>query len=141
MSEQNVELHRRVIDLFNARDIDEFITYFDPQIEFHSVSAAVGGGVYRGQDGLLKDIEDTMDAWGDEFSSEPEAFFDLGEKTLLFHVVHGRGRESGAEVAMPAAQLCIWRNGLCVYFKAYPQREDALRDLGVSQDELEPIVP
>ena len=141
MSEQNVELHRRVIDSFNARDIDEFVTYFDPQIEFHSVSAAVGGGVYRGHDGLRRDIEDTMDAWGDGFTAEPEAFFDLGEKTLLFHVVHGRGRESGAAVAMPAAQFCIWRNGLCVYLKAYPQREDALKDLGVSRDELEPILP
>ena len=74
---------------------------------------------------------------GDEFRVKPEAFFDLGEQTLLFYLVHGRGQQSGAEVAMPGAQVCRWRDGLMVYAKVYVHREDALRDLGMSEDELE----
>jgi hypothetical protein len=42
---------------------------------------------------------------------------------------------------MRAAQVAKWRDGLCVFFKVYPRREDALRDLGLSQDALEPIAP
>jgi hypothetical protein len=72
---------------------------------------------------------------------EPDAYFDLGEYTITFHVLHGRGRHSGADVAMPAAHLCRWRDGLIVYFKGYAHREDALSDLGVSEDALEPIDP
>jgi hypothetical protein len=34
-----------------------------------------------------------------------------------------------------------WRDGLCVYVKNYAQKEDALSDLGVSEDALEPIAP
>jgi hypothetical protein len=34
-----------------------------------------------------------------------------------------------------------WREGLVVYGKSYIRREDALSDLGVSGDELEPIEP
>jgi hypothetical protein len=34
-----------------------------------------------------------------------------------------------------------WRDGLGVYWKAYVNREDALSDLGVSEDELERIEP
>jgi hypothetical protein len=34
-----------------------------------------------------------------------------------------------------------WRNGLCVYAKAYAKREDALKELGISEDALEPIAP
>jgi hypothetical protein len=34
-----------------------------------------------------------------------------------------------------------WRDGLAIYYKSYVNREDALRDLGVSEDELEPIAP
>lgn len=48
---------------------------------------------------------------------------------------------SGAELTIPAAQILRWRNGLCVHFKAYAHREDALRELGVSEDALEPIAP
>ena len=43
--------------------------------------------------------------------------------------------------AMPVAHVFRWRNGLAIYFKAYSHREDALRDLGVSEDDLEPITP
>ena len=42
---------------------------------------------------------------------------------------------------MPTAQVVRWRDGLCVYFKSYADREDALRDLGLSDDELERIDP
>jgi hypothetical protein len=42
---------------------------------------------------------------------------------------------------MPAAHLCRWRDGLIVYFKGYAQREDALRDLGVSENALDPVDP
>jgi hypothetical protein len=42
---------------------------------------------------------------------------------------------------MPNAQVFRWRDGLGVYWKGYVHREDALRDLGISEDELEPIAP
>jgi hypothetical protein len=61
--------------------------------------------------------------------------------TVVFYVAHGRGRQSGADVAMPAAVAVRWCDGLCVYFKGYTHREDALRELGVSEDALEPIAP
>jgi hypothetical protein len=33
------------------------------------------------------------------------------------------------------------RDDRCVYFKGYAHREDALRDLDVSEDELDPVEP
>jgi hypothetical protein len=43
--------------------------------------------------------------------------------------------------AQPAAVALKWRDGLCVYIKNYAHKEDALSDLGVSEDTLEPIEP
>ena len=140
VSEGNIELHRRAIDAYNAYDLEAFIPIADPSIEFHSLGAEIGG-VYQGHDGLRKFLEDLDDAWGGEVRLEPEAFFDLGEYTLLFQVLHGRGKESGAKVAMPVANVMRWRDGRCVYIKVYTNREDALMDLGVSEDALEPIAP
>ena len=105
MSEQNVELHRREIEAFNARDIEAFISLSDPQIEFYSAMTTPGGAVYHGHDGLRKWLGDLEDAWGDELRVEPEAFFDVGEHTLAFQVLHGRGRQSGAEVALPVGEV------------------------------------
>jgi hypothetical protein len=55
--------------------------------------------------------------------------------------LHGRGVQSGVEVAMPATGIATSRDGLCVSHKAYLDSEDALRELGVAEDALEPIAP
>jgi ketosteroid isomerase-like protein len=140
MSERNVELTRRVYEAFNARDIEALIAYCDPSIEYHSTFAVVGG-VYHGHDGMRGWQRDYEDAWGDQIGVEAEAYFDLGEYTLAFQVLHGRGSHSGAEVALPGALVARWRDGLLVYAKGYADREDALSDLGVTEAELEPIDP
>jgi ketosteroid isomerase-like protein len=141
MSLENVALHRRFVEAFNRRDIDSLIAFCDPGIEFHSAFAAVGGAVYHGHDELRRWHGDLQDVWGEELDVEVEAYFDLGEDVLAFYILHGRGRHSGVEVAMPNALLATWRDGLIVYFRVYAHREDALSDLGVSEDDLEPIAP
>jgi ketosteroid isomerase-like protein len=140
MSESNVALHRRAIEAFNARDLKVLIALCDPTIEFHSVFAAVGGATYLGHDGVRTFFRDLADAW-DDIRLEPEAFFDLGEHTLFFFVNRGRGQHSGADVAMALTQVARWRDGLLVYLKSYMQRQHALLELGVSEDQLERIEP
>jgi ketosteroid isomerase-like protein len=140
VSEQNVELHRRLVEAFNTRDIEAWIALCDPSIEFHTMMG-VGNAVYYGHDGMRSWHRDLEEAWGDELRIEPEAYFDLGERTIAFNLLHGRGHHSGADVEMAYAQMVRWRDGLMVYFNAYAHREDALRDLGVSEDALEPIAP
>ena len=143
MSEHNIELHRRAVQAFNSRDIETIIAHCDPSCEFRPLFAAVVSGVtvYQGHDGMRRWHRDFEDTWGDDIRVAPEAYFDLGEHTLLFYVLHARGRQSGAEVAMPLAEVSKWRDGLTVSGKVYARREDALSDLGVSEDELEPIAP
>jgi hypothetical protein len=42
---------------------------------------------------------------------------------------------------MPIAGVARWRDDLLVYAKAYLHREDALSDMGVTEDELKRIEP
>jgi ketosteroid isomerase-like protein len=137
VSGANVELHRRLFAAFNARDLEAFMAFCDPEIEFHSTFANVGGGVYHGREGLRSWHRDFEETWG-EIRLDPEAYFDFGERTLAFYVASGRGRQSRVEVAQSAAHVAEWRAGLCVSAKAYVHREDALTVLGVSEAALEP---
>jgi hypothetical protein len=43
MSERNVELQRRALEAFHARDIEAFIACLDPGVEYHSVMTVPGG--------------------------------------------------------------------------------------------------
>ena len=139
MSERNVEPQRRVFQAFNARDIEAAIAYCDRSIEWHSMLAEVGA-IYRGRDGIRRWHAELVDAWH-EMRIQPDAYFDLWEHTLVSGTIHGRGHRSGAVVTMPFASVTRWRAGLIVYAKIHPDRDEALRDLGVSEDELEPIDP
>jgi hypothetical protein len=91
VSQENIEHHRRVVDAFNARDVESYVPYFDPSIELHSAFAAVGGAIYHGHDGLQKWHRDLSDVFGDEIHFEVDAYFDLGEETLAFYALQGQG--------------------------------------------------
>src|SRR5438132_8707331 len=101
MSERNIEITRRWVEAYRAHDAEEIIASCDPNVEFHSTFAAIGGAVYHGRDGMRRWLRDTEEVWGEaELPLDPEAYFDLGEYTLAFHVLRGRGKYSGVEVAM-----------------------------------------
>lgn len=121
--------------------MDALVAICDPSIVVHSAFGAVSGAVYHGHEGVRRWQADLHEAWGDEIRVEAEEYFDLGEQALAFDVLHGRGKQSGAKVALAAAAVTRWRDGRCVYFKAYVRREEALTDLGVTESELEPIAP
>jgi ketosteroid isomerase-like protein len=141
MSQENVEVVRAFTDAFNAGDIEGLVACCDPGVEFHSTFAAVGGAIYHGHDGMRRWHRDMKEIWGGEIRSELEAIYDLGENALVFTVLHGRGQQSGVEVGLPAAMVARSRDGRLVYFKGYGHREDALSDMQVSEDALEPIAP
>ena len=136
-SEQNAELVRRWVEAFNARDIEVLITLSDRSIELHSALAAIDGATYHGHAGMRRWHQELQEG-GNEVRVEPEVYFELGDGILGFYVAHARGRQSGAEVEMPAAFLTKLRDGRVTYLKVYLDRADAMRDAGVCEGELKP---
>jgi hypothetical protein len=134
-----VDFVRHFVAAFNERDVETMIALCDPRIECHS--AIEIEGVYHGHDGLLRWHRDLQDVFGREIRIEPQAYFDLGVRTLAYYTLQGRGRGSGVEVALPTAAVARFRDGLLIYLKGYARREEALSELGVTEDELEPIAP
>jgi ketosteroid isomerase-like protein len=130
---------RVAVEAFNARDLDGMLAVSDPDVEWHSTFAAVGGAVYHGHDGIRNWHRDLDDAWGGEVRFEIESCFDLDHSLLVFGTLHAHGRHSGAKVALPIAQVWRIRDGLISYCKTYREREDALQELRVSEDELVPV--
>jgi ketosteroid isomerase-like protein len=100
VSEQSVEGHRRIYEAFNARDADALVGLCDPSIVVESVFGAVSGAVYHGHDGVRQWHRDLAEARGEEIRVEAETYFALGNRALVFDVMHGRGRRSGVEEAI-----------------------------------------
>jgi hypothetical protein len=145
MSKRKIEslrrLMRRLDGAWNSRDVEALVAACDPSVELHPALAGLGAAQCHGHAGVRDWFRDMEDAWGEAFRIEPEAFVDLCERTLGFYTLRGRGRHSGVDVAMPYAAVFGWHDDLVISFKGYRHREDLLGDLGVTEDELEPIAP
>ena len=72
MSEQNVQLHRRLIEAFNASDVEALRAIVDPSIEIHLFAEI--GAIHHGHVEGLRWFEDLRDTWGDTFRIESEAY-------------------------------------------------------------------
>src|SRR6266576_2609611 len=99
MSQENVELVKRVLDAFDRNlTVSSYDELFTPDFEWlPRQMGAVEGEGFRGRGGWSRFLEVIRDTW-DEFRVVGEEFRDLGESVLLFDRVEARGKGSGVPV-------------------------------------------
>src|SRR5256885_14144543 len=98
MPQENLAIVRRALEATNRGDMEEALTYIDPDGELHS--AIIGGAegrVYRGHDGLRRWYAET-EAIFEELTTELTEFQDLGDRVVGLGHIHAQGRESGVEL-------------------------------------------
>jgi len=136
MSEQNLEVVRRIYAAAARRDPDAVLAEYDPEVEWDvsrsHMARLVGEGFYRGHDGLRRFFGAYHDAW-EEVSYGFDELIDAGDDTVLsVDIERARGRSSGAEVEL--RQYAIWtiRNGKVIRAAWFASRADALDAAGLS---------
>jgi ketosteroid isomerase-like protein len=131
MSEENVEVVQQVIAAYSGTGEvrDELI---DPDIEVWESAELPGELAGRGHAALLRakeTLSDSFEAW----SVEPERFFDLGERILVFVAAHTKGRGSGVEASGPMAYLFTLRDGKVIEWGLFGDRSKALEAAGLQE--------
>jgi ketosteroid isomerase-like protein len=98
MSQENVEIMRKVIEAWNQHDTELWLSYATPEIEWRPAGpAAVEGAVYRGHDEVARGMAAVWETW-DEFDFREGEFRDLGDSVLWLGRVKMRGSASGIEL-------------------------------------------
>ncbi len=126
-----MEIARRAAEAFNQRDVDGlFAELATPDFEwFPAIVRALGGGGYRGREGVEEFAADTRENW-EELQTVPEEFRDLGNCVLVLGRIVGRGRGSGVPVDAPIANILDFRDGRIWRSRVYFDRAEALRVAG-----------
>ena len=135
MSQKNVELFRRSVDAFNRRDLDAYLALMDDDVEGIPRAAAMeGGDHYHGHDGVRRWWKDLLDVFPD-FTVEAAEVRDLGDSTLaaLRALGHGAGSEVPLEDTFWGAHR--WRRGKCVWWRYFQTRSEALKAVGLSEQD------
>jgi ketosteroid isomerase-like protein len=98
MSDENVEIVRRVVDAVNRRDADAFIAALSPDVEWEdTLFGTEGGRTYRGAAEVREWLDEVWQPWESlhmevlEFTPGPD-----GRVFVEFELT-ARGKESGAE--------------------------------------------
>jgi ketosteroid isomerase-like protein len=131
MSEQNVEIVRRSLELFKAGKFEEAFALYDPQVEWDA-SHFPEGRVYHGHEGIREFFRRYLGTW-ESFEIEFEEYFDAGEVVVVFARDKAVGRGSGVPVEFVYAQLLTLRDGKVTHWKAFTDREAALEAAGLTE--------
>jgi ketosteroid isomerase-like protein len=134
MSQENVELIRRIFDSISRGDIGAVLERTADDVEMDwSNSRGPLKGVYRGREQVREVWASFVEAF-DSLRWDPEEIIELDESRLIV-VNHTRlrGRGSGVEVEAVGAQLWTIRDGMAQSFKLYQSKRDALEAAGLSE--------
>jgi ketosteroid isomerase-like protein len=128
MSEENVEVVRRVFEAYVGGDLEESLKYTDPDVVWNPVEEAPR----RGHDAVRSNMERWESDWED-LETTPEEFIDAGDAVLVTVHFAGRGRGSGIEVDARLYEVYRLRDGKIVRMDEFTERSEALEAAGLSE--------
>ena len=131
MSQENVEIVKLALAAYSGTgDVPEDL--FDSGIEVWESPELPGDLAGKGHANLVRVKEILLDSF-EEWSIEPEKFFDLGERVLVFVRFRVKGKESGVPVDGPLAYLVTLQDGKVTAWGLFGDRGKALEAAGVSE--------
>ena len=134
MSQENVEVAKRVIDAFNRRDVDAIFECVARDVEwFPAMPVTSSGGALRGRGGIESYVREVSDTW-EEYRVAAQDFRDLGDdQVLVLSRVEGRGAGSGGLVDAPMGQIFDFRDGKISRVRTYLDHAEALQAVGLEE--------
>jgi ketosteroid isomerase-like protein len=135
VSEENVELVYRLLEVYNDKSFEENGDLIDPEVVWDMSGMEMpDGAVYRGLPGLRNFAEQWGEGW--EFDHvEIEKVAAAGDKVVVWIHHTGRGRGSGIEIDQHFGQVWTLRDGRAVGMVMYPTFEEALQAVGIESAE------
>ena len=133
MSQENVQLVRRIFDAFNSEDIDLILGLTHPDFELE-VPPAVSAepDVYRGHAGMRRYWESFQDAM-DEIRIRPERLYDAGEAVVVAMHLTAKGRRTAIAVEQRSAGVWTISGHQVIRIRAYASMPEALGAVGSAE--------
>jgi ketosteroid isomerase-like protein len=131
VSEDNVELAHRAYEAFNRRDLDAFLAFNDPEVEFSARTVQMGGDAYlRGHDGLRKWWRDLFAVFPD-YRVEVLEVRDVGDYSIVALRARAHGLESDAPIDEALWHVHKMRDGKSTWWQPFRSEAEALEAAGL----------
>jgi ketosteroid isomerase-like protein len=133
MSEENVEIVRRMYDAYTRGDTEATLAYFDPDVKWSEPPDNPGARTWHGHEGIRRAVATWEGAWED-YRYELRELVDCGDdRVLLAAWQTGRGKGSGVEISEENFSVYTLREGKIVEQRMFRHRAEALEAAGLSK--------
>jgi ketosteroid isomerase-like protein len=135
MSQENVEIVRRMFERYSSDDVDGWLAYWDAEAEWTAVGFEPVEGqnrVYRGHAGLRRFRADVLETFARMRVAATE-FRDAGDVVLVLGELRGEGATSGAAFTTPMAWVFEVRDRKLVRGHDYLDANEALEAAGLRE--------
>ncbi len=95
MSQENVELAKRVVDAWQSKGVDGILSFLDDDVEYRPADERP----MQGNKAVRRYYDRWLEPW-EEYSVRATEYLDAGDKLVVGMIVKGRGKGSGIEVAL-----------------------------------------
>ena len=132
MSQENVEVVRRMCEAFLAGDVASALAVLHGDVTWHGTIGGIDEQtIAHGHDEVINGFVESLRDW-ERHSLTAEDYIDAGDRVVvLWHEV-GRGKASGVEVETRTAVVYTVRGDEVVEVQGYMDRRQAFEALGLS---------
>ena len=131
MSQENVEIVRRMYDAFHAGDVERALESLRPKRAGRCVQCPrPTSASARAREYVNAVVTSWVAAW-EEWHEEIEEMRDLGSRVLVLSVQRGRGKGSGVEVEAHYAMLYDLHGDAIISMRMYGRVAEALEAAGL----------
>jgi ketosteroid isomerase-like protein len=133
MSQENVEVVRRITRAFNEGDVDALVAELDPNVEWEEQSIPGVDPVYHGHEGVRRWAQTLLGPELRSLEVRVDELSEAGDAVIASGRARAEGRSSGVEIEMPLQIVFTFREGQVVRRQVFQRREDALEAVGLRE--------
>jgi uncharacterized protein len=121
MSQEKVEIIRRMYDSFEKGDVPAVLGQMDQQIEWREAENFIyaDGNPYVGPQAVLEGVLMRIGSEWDNFAVTPEEWLDAGNHVVVLGTYTGKHKETGREVRAQFAHVWGVKGDRVVRFQQY----------------------
>jgi ketosteroid isomerase-like protein len=134
MSQSDIDALRSVYEAVSRGDWDAAFREAPPDFELKTPDRNPIAGTYRGAEEVRRYFEELWAAF-EEVVTQPEEFFDLGDRILVFLLMRLRPTDSNATLEMRIGHLWTMRDGKTTRCEVFIEREEAFEAAGLSEQD------
>jgi ketosteroid isomerase-like protein len=133
MSQENVEVVRRIQRAFNEGDVEAIVSQLHPAVEWEEPLIPGAEQIYRGHEGVRRWAKVVFGEGLGALQAHGEGFTEAGDAVIAATRIEGEGRSSRVRVQMSVHLVLTFKDGKVVRRQVFQSGGEALEALRRSE--------